>query len=227
MPGLTEAVRAAGFDLDGTLIDTAADLAAAANSMLAQLGMPTLPEADIPPFIGAGIERLILQALAASARRAPTPAEQTQGLALFRAHYARQLYARSRVYPGVEAGLRALAAAGMPLSCVTNKAAEFTGPLLDAAGLKPYFALVLTPGCEADRKPSPALLLAACAQLHIAPRELLYVGDSRADILAARAAGCRTVSVSYGYNSRDVLAQLNPDAIIASLADLSALQLPA
>jgi len=227
VPRLIDAVRAAGFDLDGTLIDTVPDLACAANATLAALGMRTLPETDFPAFVGAGVEQLVLRALEASAGRAPGPTALAQASTLFRAHYRQQLFRRSRVYPGVAGGLHALAVAGLQLCCVTNKAAEFAVPLLESAGLRQYFALILTPGHEAERKPSPALLLSACERLRIGPPQLLYIGDSRTDIVAARTAGCRTASVSYGYNSPDVLAQLKPDAIIASLADLPALQLPA
>jgi phosphoglycolate phosphatase len=218
--GLLNGANAAGFDLDGTLIDSAPDIAAAANAMLEALGLRTLPEAHFPGLIGDGVDQLVRRALTASAATAPDAAQQTRAHELYRRLYAARLFERSRVYPGVAAGLRALREAGVRLCCITNKAHEFVEPMLAAAGLLSLFEFSLSPRHDAERKPSPVMLLAACARLDSRPAEFVYVGDSRTDILAARAAHCGAVAVDYGYQ-REALAELTPDAVIGSLVELT------
>ncbi|HEY6785006.1 MAG TPA: HAD-IA family hydrolase, partial [Gemmatimonadales bacterium] len=197
------------------------DLAAAANRMLAHLGLRALPEGRIPALIGDGVDQLVSRVLAASAgpRPAPRPAEAETARALFHRLYGEQLFERSRVYPGVHAGLAALRRAGLRLCCITNKAACFARPLLEAAQLAAHFDFTLCPEAEDDRKPSPKLLLAACRRLGVGPAELLFVGDSRTDVGAARAAGCRVIAVDYGYH-RGAPEELGADARIGSVTDL-------
>ncbi|MBV9695365.1 MAG: HAD-IA family hydrolase, partial [Gammaproteobacteria bacterium] len=139
----------------------------------------------------------------------------------FRRAYAAQLFERSQVYPGVQTGLRALQACRLILCCLTNKLADYAEALLQAAGLRTPFALVLTPGIPAERKPSPVLLQRACARLGIDRRQLLYVGDSDLDVRAARAAGCPAIGVSYGYQPARLRAAA-PDVLLESLLELSA-----
>lgn len=214
MRRLVQRIRAAAFDLDGTLADTAPDLAAAANAMLADLGCAPLGEARIASMIGDGIDRLVARVLAAA-----DASEQASARAAtaFRAHYSRQLFARSRLYPGVLDGLVALGTRGIALCVVTNKASAFTRPLLRAAGLLHMFQLVLCADRPEQRKPSPHLLQAACTGLEVRADELVYVGDSRVDVAAARAAGCEIARVSYGY---DDVAGDEADYLIGSIADL-------
>jgi len=119
--------------------------------------------------------------------------------------------------------LEALAGRGIQLCCVTNKHSAFTLPLLDAAGLTPFLAFAICADHADERKPKPDLLLAASARLGIAPSEMLYVGDSPADIAAARAAGCPVAAVDYGYTDHARLAEAGPDWIIGSIAELVAL----
>jgi len=220
MPKLPERIRAAAFDLDGTLVDTTRDLAAALNLTLSMLGTRELAEARIRQLIGQGIEQLVLRALAESLGGHPSHAAQrSAALALFRRLYAQGLFRESRVFPGVAEGLRSLAAAGIALCCITNKHSDFSEPLLRAAGLAHFFAFTLCADRAEDRKPSPNLLLAACSRFGIAPAQMLYVGDSAPDIAAARAAGCPVIAVSYGYDN-DAVAQGQPDGCVARLTDL-------
>ena len=217
---LLAGARAVGFDLDGTLIDSAPDLAAAANTALRTVGLAPLPEAKITDFIGEGMDRLIDAAVQASAGGVPDESRREAARAAFRRSYGAQPFARSRVYPGVRTALRALQARRLSLCCLTNKPGEFAEALLVAAGLRSLFALVLTPAAAAERKPSPLLLQRACAQLAIAPAELVYVGDSSLDVQAARAAGCPVVGVSYGYHTAQLQAA-GPDALLDSLLELA------
>jgi phosphoglycolate phosphatase len=222
-PKLLARVRAVAFDLDGTLVDSAPDLAAAANAMLEVLGHGRLPEPRIAALIGNGIDRLVEAALAASTGRAAEAGPLAAAAALFRRCYAERLFERSRVYPGVVEGLAALDAMGVACCCITNKASAFTLPLLDAAGLSGRLGFALCADRSEERKPAPTLLLAACRRLGIAPGDMLYVGDSRIDIAAARAAGCPVAVVDYGYHQGFSLAAGRPDWIIASVAELPAL----
>lgn len=226
MPKPSERFRAAAFDLDGTLIDTMPDLAAAVNLMLSMLGAGELPEARISALIGDGVEQLVLRALTQSLGDVPTHAAQrSAALALFRRLYAQALFKRSRIYPGVQEALRSLSEAGITLCCITNKDSMFAMPLLDEARLRAHFAFTLCADRVEDRKPSPSLLLGACSRLGIAPAEMLYVGDSRNDILAARAAGCRIVVVRYGYEPNHPLEDARPDGMVDTLTDLTTMYL--
>lgn len=223
MPKLVERVRAAAFDLDGTLVDSAPDLAAAANAMLESLGHTPLPESRVRAMIGAGVERLIERALTESAGAGPGAEALAAGGEVFRRQYARQLFHLSRVYPGVEEALDRLLQAGLRLCCVTNKHSDFALPLLEAAGLGYFFEFTLCANSQANRKPNPDLLLAACRRLEIRSQELLCVGDSAADVAAARAAGCPIAAVSYGYNGERPVALERPDWLIDSLTEIAGL----
>ncbi|MGH8310912.1 MAG: phosphoglycolate phosphatase, partial [Steroidobacteraceae bacterium] len=224
MHTLSDCIDAVAFDLDGTLIDTAPDLGAAANMMLLILGGKPLPEECIPEMIGAGIDRFVGRVLRhGRSGVAPHGALEAAATELFRDLYRKQLFTRSRVYPGVTAALRALDDAGITLCCVTNKESGFALPLLEAADLREFFALTLCADRGEDRKPSPNLLLAACAHIDVNPARMLYAGDSRTDVAAARAAGCRVVTVDYGYHHGLQLADARPDALIGNLLEITAL----
>lgn len=223
MPALFARIRAVAFDLDGTLVDSAPDLAASANAMLEALGHARLPEAAVTALIGNGVDRLVEGALAASAGRPAEARPLAAATALFRHCYAERLFDRSRIYPGVVEGLEALQAMGVARCCITNKASAFTLPLLDAAGLSGRLAFALCADRLEERKPAPDMLRVASRRLGIASDEMLYVGDSGVDVAAARAAGCPVAVVDYGYHRGSDLAALRPDWIIGSVADLPTL----
>ena len=223
MSRLIERIRAAAFDLDGTLVDTAPDLALAANTMLELLGYSPLSRRKIEALIGEGVERLVEGALIESIDRVAGPAVLEVARSQFRRVYAARLFDRSRVYAGVMAGLQSLKAAGIPLCCVTNKETAFASPLLDAAKLSRFFGFVLCADHAEERKPRPDLLLAASARFQVEPTEMLYVGDSLVDVAAARAAGCPIAAVDYGYADLGRLAKARPDWIIGGIDELVAL----
>lgn len=219
MPKLIDCVAAVSFDLDGTIIDTAPDLGAAANMMLVMLGGRPLADDRIPALIGAGIDEFVKRVLAQSGV-IPDARLQETAATLFRDLYGQRVYRLSRVYPGVMMALHTLRAAGLTLFCVTNKERKFAHPLLELAGISGFFAAVLCPERPEDRKPSPSLLYSACRQAEVEPTDMLLVGDSRADIQAAHAAGCRVVAVDYGYHSDRPLEELRPDAIVSNLKEI-------
>lgn len=220
MHALVEAARAIAFDLDGTLVDSAPDLAAAANRMLAALGERRLPEERVAAAIGEGIDALVARTLAESMGREPSPERLATAGKLFRGLYAERVFDVGRVFDGVREGLEALAK-HRPLGCITNKARPFTEALLAKAGLANWLSFVECADGPEQRKPAPFLLLKACDGLGVAPRELVFVGDSRLDLAAGRAAGCPVVLVSYGYNHGRRPQDAGADMVIGSIRDLA------
>ncbi|MGD9953381.1 MAG: HAD-IA family hydrolase, partial [Burkholderiales bacterium] len=172
--------RAVLLDLDGTLLDTAPDLAAAVNAMLAGQGLAPLPEPTVRDFIGQGIARLVERSLVAAGLALPC-ATLEPALRSFGAHYARLNGRASRPFPGVPEALERMRAASLKLACVTNKAAAFTAPLLEKAGLARHFDAVSTADQAGARKPDPAPFLHACRLLGVAPAEAVAIGDSAND----------------------------------------------
>ncbi|WP_096463009.1 phosphoglycolate phosphatase [Sulfurifustis variabilis] len=214
------AVKMIMIDLDGTLVDTAPDIADSANLMLADLGREPHPLDRIAEWIGNGVSRLVKRALTGEMWAEPDAPLFEQAIARFRHHYGERVAAKSRPFPGVVDGLEELARARFRLACITNKAGAFTRPLLDALDLSRYFELVLSGDSLPKKKPDPLPLLHACEHFGIRPEQGLLVGDSGNDVKAARAAGMHVVCVSYGYNHGQDVRELNPDAVIESLGDL-------
>jgi len=211
-------IRAALVDLDGTLLDTAPDLAQAANRTLADLGLRALPEAQVRDFIGKGIAVLVRRCLEAAVGGVPEASLTDTALARFTVHYESVNGSSSTPYPGAVEGLQAMRAGGLRLACVTNKAARFTGPLLDARGLAGYFDTVVTGDQAGSRKPAPGPFLLACERLGVLPAEAVAIGDSANDALGARAAGCRVLLVPYGYREGQDVRSIECDGIVASLS---------
>jgi len=215
-------IRAVSFDLDGTLIDTLPDLAGAVNETLTALGAPNLRAERIGGFIGDGADVLVLRAVAASlGMPSEEQARNTGAVEIFDGLYRQRLMSESRVYPGVVETLQRLTEAGFGIGCVTNKDGKFALPLLAAADLSRWLAFTLSPASHAERKPNPAMIIAAARKLGVAPQEMAYVGDTATDILAAHAAGCPAIAVSYGYNHKRPLAELSPEAQVDRFPDLT------
>ena len=203
------------LDLDGTLLHTAPEIAAAANQMLQAMQRPTLDPMQIQGYIGEGAQMLIQRCLMGSLANVPDAAALAEAQALFLKFYADNV-SHSQPYPGVVAGLEAMQKAGYRLACVTNKPASFTLPLLQASQLDSYFSVVVSGDSLSKKKPDPAQLLHVCEHFQLAPEQALMVGDSISDVTAARAAGCYVITVPYGYNHGLVL---QSDASIAQLGD--------
>lgn len=200
------------IDLDGTLMDTAPDLAAAANAMRAEFGLPALPVERIAAFVGKGADVLVHRALTGALTGRAGEAEFARGRAAFFAAYHRVNGAQAVVFERVPEALAAMRAAGLRLACVTNKPREFTLPLLKHVRLAPWFEVVVAGDDVQEKKPHPALLLAACARLGLSPASVLMLGDSINDALAARAAGCPAVLVETGYNEGESVHDLAHEA---------------
>lgn len=216
-------MRAVLIDLDGTLLDTAPDLAAAANATLAEIGRGPLPVEVVRDFVGKGIAQLVRRALEASAGPAPDDALFDAACARFSLHYERLNGTAAQAFDGVVEGLAEMKAAGFRLACVTNKLTRFTEPLLAASGLRAYFDAVVTSDSAGARKPDPAIFLDACRRLGVRPTEACVIGDSANDAEGARAAGCRFLIVPYGYREGRALREISSDGIVATLRDAAKL----
>ncbi len=219
-------IRAALVDLDGTLLDTAPDLASAANAMLDELGMQRLDPGQVRDFIGKGIRALVRRCLASAGGQSPNDSLYESALELFAQHYERLNGSSSTPYPGVEEGLAAMKSRGLRLACVTNKASRYTDPLLASSRLAGYFDQVVTSDRAGRRKPDPEPFLFACRALGVSPPEAAVIGDSANDAEGGRAAGCRVLLVPYGYREGQDVRSIECDGIVASLIDAANLLSP-
>jgi phosphoglycolate phosphatase len=212
------ALDAAIIDLDGTLVDTLGDFDVALNTVLREMRLPAITRGDIERMIGKGSEHLIRSMLAfvgAPPERFETawPLYQQTYLAINGNH--------ADVYDGVVQGLDALKARGLRLACLTNKPTAFALPLLAAKGLAGYFELTFGGDAFERKKPDPLPLLKTCEALGVAPARTLMVGDSSNDAKAARAAGCRIVLVTYGYNHGEPVRGVDADGFVDSMAQFA------
>ena len=216
-------VKAVMIDLDGTLLDTAKDLAVAVNLMLNQLDRPPLDETLVRTFVGKGIPNLVKRALAGALSGEPDAALYERALPLYLDCYAGVNGKYTTLYPGVQEGLEALERAGFPLACVTNKTGRFALPLLRQMRIDAYFEIVIAGDTLPQKKPDPLPLTHTCRHFGIAPAQMLMIGDSLNDAQAARAAGCPVFCVTYGYNEGIDVRELDVDAIVGSLLETTRL----
>ncbi len=184
------------FDLDGTLIDSAADLAVAINAMLAGYGREPLAVAEVRRMVGDGVALLVARALAARDCRPAAPAEAERA---FMRHYESGATTLTTVFPGAVQALQALQAAGIPLAVCTNKPSRPTAAVLAGLGLGKYFARVFGGDSLPFRKPDPRVLVALLEAFSSRPESSLLVGDSEVDAATASAAGVPFVLMKHGY----------------------------
>lgn len=217
MHHLLHGVKAVLFDLDGTLLDSAPDLAAAANMLRAQQSLPDLPLADYRPYVGTGARGMLRIALGLT----PDMAEfDVQKEAFFLAYEA-QLMRQSSLFPGVPGLLKQFDERNLGWGIVTNKSQRFTHPIVQQEATLGRAAVVVCGDTTAHAKPHPAPLLHACAQLQVDPAQVIYVGDDERDMQAARAAGMRGIAADYGYlGGVDSTQPWNPTASIKSPHEL-------
>lgn len=223
------ALRAVLFDLDGTLLDTAADISLALNRAIAEFGWDPVAASDTRNLIGRGGPMLVQRA-AELQRRSLDTATQTAIVERFFHHYG-ELQATdesaARPFPGATEGLRGLHEAGLRTAIVTNKQQRFAISLAKRLGLAPWVDVYVGGDTCVRRKPDPMPVLFACESLRVAPTEALMVGDSINDVMAARAAGVPVICVPYGYNEGMDPKTLPCDLLVDSIAELPALLLPA
>ena len=206
------------FDLDGTLVDTAPDLAGATNHVLAHLGLSGLPAESLRPWVSYGARRMITEALAQS-RNPLSAAAIDELLERFLAFYSRNIAQESRPFDGVVAELDRLRALGITLAVCTNKREELSRSLLHELRLTSYFAAIAGRDTFPVSKPHPDHLIGAIRLAGGDPGRAIMIGDSAVDIAAARAAEVPVIGVSFGYTETPVR-ELSPDAVIDSYAEL-------
>jgi phosphoglycolate phosphatase len=211
------------IDVDGTLVDSVPDLAYCVDEMMKQLGRPTHGADKVRNWVGNGVERLCRRALVGQLDGEPSDADFEKAYPIFLALYAENTSKRSHLYPGVREGLDYLKSQGYKLGSVTNKAAQFTIPLLRDLGLHDAFEVIVCGDDLPEKKPHPMPLLYAAEQLGVTPEQSLMLGDSMSDVKAARAAGFQIVCMSYGYNHGEDIRDYNPDAVIDSMVELKGL----
>jgi len=216
-------VKVVMIDLDGTLLDTADDLALAANLMLRDLDLPEHSTDTIKAYIGKGIERLVKRTLTGQLDGEPNASLLAKALPIYNKHYAECLSVNTRPYPGVVHGVELLLSAGFKLACITNKSEAFTLPLLRATKLFDHFEIVLSGDSLPAKKPDPMPLIHICDHFKAPHSEALLIGDSLNDAIAARAAGCHVFCVPYGYNEGRDVHDLDCDAIVNTIEDASKL----
>src|SRR5512139_192389 len=208
------------IDVDGTLVDSVPDLHYCVDEMMKAIGMPLRGEAKVRTWVGNGVERLVRRALINNLDGEPDDALFQKAYPIFLDLYAENTSKRSRLYPGVLEGLDMMQRAGYKLGCVTNKAAQFTLPLLKDLGVYDRFAIVVSGDTLPEKKPHPRPLLHAAEFFGVQPEKALMLGDSVSDVKAARAAGFQIVCMSYGYNHGVDIREAKPDAVIDSMVEL-------
>jgi phosphoglycolate phosphatase len=212
-------VQLVAFDLDGTLVDSASDIARAVDKALSEMGERTHGVDEIKGWVGEGLTTLLKRALTGKIDGEPDPALIVRAREAFRRHYLAEVCVDTRLYPGALEALDALEA-GYILTCITNKSMEYTEPLLRALGIRDRFQMVVGGDTVKALKPDPRPLLHVSSTLGVAPAACCMVGDSRADILGAKAAGFRAVAVSYGYRQGVDLMALGAETELDSLMEL-------
>ncbi|MDJ0805432.1 MAG: phosphoglycolate phosphatase [Gammaproteobacteria bacterium] len=211
------------IDVDGTLVDSVPDLAYCVDEMMKQLDRPLYGEDMVRNWVGNGVERLVRRALIGQLDGEPNNADFEQAYPIFLELYAENTSKRSVLYPGVREGIEYLKTAGYRLGCVTNKAAQFTIPLLQDLGVHDEFELVVSGDSLPKKKPDPLPLLHAADRFGVTPDNAMMIGDSQSDVKAARAAGFQIVCMSYGYNHGEDIRDYHPDAVIDSMVEVKEL----
>ncbi|WP_375465110.1 phosphoglycolate phosphatase [uncultured Methylobacterium sp.] len=210
--------KIAVFDLDGTLAETAGDLIGTLNVLLGQEGLPDLPLAEARAMIGAGAKALIRRGFEAAGAEL-SPARHERLFADFLEHYGAHLCDHSHLYPGVVAALDRLAADGFRLAVCTNKVEAHAVDLLALLGIADRFSAICGRATFPYSKPDPRHITLTIARAEGDPARAVMVGDSRADIDAAKAAGIPVVAVTFGYTDTPV-AELGPDRVISHFSEL-------
>ena len=206
-------IRAAIFDLDGTLVDSLDDIATALGAALAAHGIPAPELAAVRAMVGDGARVLVERAVAGRAEVAPV-------LATFRDAYRARPIGTTRPYPGVTAALDALAEAGLTFAIASNKPHDLTRHLAEALFAPWPFIVIYGARPELPLKPDPTIALCCADELGVAPARCAFIGDTAIDMACARAAGMRAIGVSWGFRPRAELEAATPHAVIDAPAAL-------
>lgn len=212
------------FDLDGTLVDSAPDLALALNRTLKDLNKAEFDQKTIHNWVGNGAKTLVERALSSSSdiNEQLEPALINDALGIFLHHYQNGLCIASTLYNDVKEGLFILKASGFRLAIITNKPEAFVQPILSGLGIGGLFEIIIGGDTLAQRKPHPAPLNYALEQLNVTAQQCLMIGDSKNDILAAQAANIESAALTYGYNYGEDINKYKPQWCFDSFTELLA-----
>ena len=208
------------IDVDGTLVDSVPDLAFCVDQMMIELGLQLCGEERVRNWVGNGIPKLIERALIDKLDKESISKVYEVAYPIFLKLYSDNSAIRSRLYDGVKEGLDYLKSKGYLLGCVTNKAEQFTNPLLKKMGIYNDFRLIISGDTLDKKKPDPLPLLHGANFFNMQPNECLMLGDSVSDVRAARASGFDIICMSYGYNHGNNIEDENPDLVIDSMDQL-------
>lgn len=217
------------FDLDGTLVDTAREIAEAANRTLLEIGLPRRDTADVTQLIGHGTRELMLGLLRQAAQSAADDALRTwieqldheAVMQCFEQHYGDTTGTDSQLYPGVQTGLDQLRQAGIRMACVTNKELRFAVKVLEVTGLSTYFPIVIGGDSLPQKKPDPSVIQYCLDALNVDQLNAAHVGDSSIDVETAKRAGVAAWALPYGYNGGRPIEQAQPDHVFATVAEVA------
>jgi len=210
------------FDLDGTLIDSVPDLALAANVMLEKLGRSTFDEEYYREWVGNGARVMVQRALSGASELNPNldKALVDRALSIYIESYKANICVETRLYPEVESTLNKLRSLGYQLAVVTNKPEFFIVPILESLGVADLFCANVGGGTVSECKPSPAQLLYACEKMGVTVEQSIMIGDSKNDILAAKACEMHSIGLTYGYNYGEHIAIHGPDVVVDEFGDI-------
>ena len=208
------------IDVDGTLVDSVPDLAYCVDEMMKKLDMPVHGADKVRNWVGNGVDRLVKRSLLGQLDGEPDDDLYQKARPIFMELYADNVSKRSMLYDGIREGLDYLKAQGYQLGCVTNKAAQFTIPLLMDLGVHDDFSFVICGDDLPKKKPDPMPLLHAAEHFNVKPENALMIGDSISDVKASRAAGFQIICMSYGYNHGEDIRNYDPDLVIDSMVEL-------
>lgn len=215
-------IKLIAFDLDGTLLDSVPDLAVAADQAVQALGYPGVSEEKVRDYVGNGADVLVGRALSQSMTIDPELSSEllVKARELFDDFYDKSGHKLSHLYPAVKETLSELQQAGFTLALVTNKPSKFVPEILEQHGIDKFFVDVLGGDAFPEKKPNPVALNWLMEKHNCQPQEMLMVGDSKNDILAAKNAGCYSFGLTYGYNHGEPIAASKPDFVADIIADL-------
>lgn len=218
---MTQQFKLIGFDLDGTLVNSLPDLALSLNSAFAEVGLPQAPEELVLTWIGNGADVLFAKGIEWTGKADNFSQDELAQIKLrFGYFYGENVCNISKLYPHVKETLEALKAQGYILAVVTNKPTKHVLPVLQAFKIDHLFSEALGGQSLPQIKPHPAPLYYLCGKFGLYPHEMLFVGDSKNDILAAKAAGCKSVGLTYGYNYNIPISESEPDYVCEDFAEV-------
>ena len=208
------------IDVDGTLVDSVPDLAFCVDELMDFMGRPRWGEAKVRHWVGNGVPKLVERSLTGELEGIVNSQDYEKAYPFFLELYAENTSKRSCLYQGVKEGINYLKSRGYTLGCVTNKAEQFTHPLLKDLGIFDDFEIVISGDTLEKKKPDPYPLVYAANHFNILVSDSLMIGDSISDVKASRAAGFDIICMSYGYNHGEDIRDARPDLVIDSMEEL-------